>query len=101
MYIRGGYNVHPAEVEAVLGTHPSVAAVAVVPRRDEVMGEVGVAVVVPEAGADPPTLEELRAHGATALARHKLPEAVVHVEDLPLTSGAKPDRARLVQIAAR
>ena len=43
MYVRGGYNVYPMEVEAVLAEHPAVAAVAVVPRPDAVMGEVGVA----------------------------------------------------------
>ena len=47
MYVRGGYNVYPVEVEGVLSTHPDVAAVAVVPRPDDVMGEIGVAVVVP------------------------------------------------------
>ena len=47
MYIRGGYNVHPQEVEAVLVEHPNVAAVAVVPRAHDVFGEIGVAVVVP------------------------------------------------------
>src|SRR5262249_17882006 len=46
MYVRGGYNVYPVEVEAVLSTHPDVAAVAIVPRADDVMGEVGVAFVV-------------------------------------------------------
>ena len=46
-YVRGGYNVHPMEVESVLADHPDVAAVAVVARPDPVMGEVGVAVVVP------------------------------------------------------
>ena len=34
MYVRGGYNVYPVEVEAVLSTHPGVAAVAIVPRAD-------------------------------------------------------------------
>ncbi|HYF45905.1 MAG TPA: AMP-binding protein, partial [Acidimicrobiales bacterium] len=48
-YVRGGYNVYPAEVERVLADHPAVAEVAVAPRPDDVMGEVGVAVVVPVA----------------------------------------------------
>jgi acyl-CoA synthetase (AMP-forming)/AMP-acid ligase II len=47
MFIRGGYNVHPQEVEAVLQAHPGVGEVAVVPRDDPVMGQVGVAFVVP------------------------------------------------------
>ena len=48
MFIRGGYNVFPMEVEGVLADHPGVADVAVVPAPDDVMGEVGVAVVVPD-----------------------------------------------------
>ena len=55
MYIRGGYNVYPVEVEAVLGDHPGVDQVAVVPRPDPVMGEVGVAAVVLAPGAGPRT----------------------------------------------
>ena len=47
MFIRGGYNVYPAEVEATLAAHPAVAEVAVIPRPDPVMGEIGVAVVAP------------------------------------------------------
>ncbi len=68
MYIRGGYNVHPQEVEAVLGTHRAVSDVAVVPRPDDVMGHIGVAVVVPAEGAEPPSLEELRIHASGSLA---------------------------------
>src|SRR5207248_6594261 len=56
MYVRGGYNVYPVEVEGVLSTHPDVAAIAIVPRPDAVMGEIGVAVVVPRSGTTPPSL---------------------------------------------
>lgn len=99
MYIRGGYNVAPAEVEAVLSDHPSVAAVAVAPRPDDVMGEIGVAIVVVRDDAPTPTLEELRAHGAGRLARWKLPEALVVVDTLPLTPMQKLDRAALASAA--
>jgi acyl-CoA synthetase (AMP-forming)/AMP-acid ligase II len=95
MYIRGGYNVHPAEVEAVLLSHPLVAQVAVVPRPDDVMGELGVAVVVPFAGALAPTLEDLRSFAASRLAAYKLPEALVVRDELPLTTMDKLDRRRL------
>ncbi|QYG92556.1 acyl--CoA ligase [Iamia sp. SCSIO 61187] len=95
MFIRGGYNVHPQEVEAVLGRHPGVAQVAVVARPDDVMGEVGVAVVVPHDPTRPPTLEELRGFAADELARHKLPEGLVVRDELPLTSMQKLDRAVL------
>lgn len=95
MFIRGGYNVYPAEVEAVLADHPGVAETAVVPRPDDVMGEVGVAVVVPADPAAPPTLEELRAFLEPRLARYKLPEALRLVDALPLTPMQKVDRTTL------
>lgn len=101
MYIRGGYNVHPQEVEAALGTHPSVAEVAVVPRPDEVMGQIGVAVVVPEPGHDTPDITELREHAAGVLARHKLPEDVVTRSELPFTRGGKLDRGLLCEEVGR
>jgi acyl-CoA synthetase (AMP-forming)/AMP-acid ligase II len=94
MYVRGGYNVYPVEVEAVLSTHPGLRAVAVVPRADPVMGEIGVAVVVPQPGASP-TLDGLRDFAADRLARYKLPEAIDVVDALPLTAGDKLDRRAL------
>ena len=100
MFIRGGYNVFPMEVEAVLSSHPAVADVAVVPRPEPVMGEIGVAVVVPRAGETPPTLDDLRAHGAGRLAAWKLPEAVRVVERLPLTPMQKLDRRALAAVEA-
>ena len=95
MFIRGGYNVYPLEVEAVLASHPDVDDLAVVPRVDEVMGEIGVAVVVPRDPSHPPTLDGLRSFGRTRLSAHKLPEALELVADLPLTAMQKVDRAAL------
>ncbi len=92
VYIRGGYNVHPGEVEAVLRSHPAVADVVVVPRPDPVMGEIGVAVVV---GRSAVTLESLREFAAHQLAAYKLPEAIRVVEALPLTPMDKVDRRKL------
>ena len=60
MYIRGGYNVYPVEVEATLADHPAVAQAAVVGTPDPVLGERGTAFVVAEAGTEPPTLDALR-----------------------------------------
>ena len=100
-WIRGGYNVQPAPVEAALGTHPDVAAVAVVPRDDAVMGQVGVAVVVLRHAARPPSLDSLRDHARGLLAHHQLPEAVVVVDALPLTAGDKVDRRALIAAVAR
>ncbi len=95
MYLRGGENVFPAQVEAVLATHRLVRDIAIVPRRDDVMGNRGVAVVVPVDPEHPPTLDELRAYAADDLARFKLPEDIEIVDALPLTAGHKLDRRSL------
>lgn len=100
MYVRGGYNVFPQEVEAVLEEHDAVSQVAVVPRSDDVMGEVGVAVVVAAPGRPVPTLEELRALGRGRLAAHKLPEALLVVDRLPRTAMEKIDRRALAALVA-
>ncbi|HUI03294.1 MAG TPA: AMP-binding protein [Acidimicrobiales bacterium] len=99
MYVRGGYNVYPLEVENVLSDHPGVAQVAVVARPDAVMGEIGVAVVVARPGTEV-TLDALRAHGRGRLAAYKLPEALVVVPELPRTAMEKVDRAALRAVAA-
>jgi acyl-CoA synthetase (AMP-forming)/AMP-acid ligase II len=96
MYVRGGYNVYPVEVESVLSTHPAVAAIAIVPRPDAVMGEIGVAVVVAREPGRVPTLDELRAFAQPHVAAYKLPEAAVVRDELPLTAGEKVDRRALV-----
>jgi acyl-CoA synthetase (AMP-forming)/AMP-acid ligase II len=98
-YIRGGYNVYPAEVEDALATHVSVARAAVVGVPDEVLGEIGVAVVVAAEGATP-ELDELRAHCAHWLSDYKAPDALVVVEELPLTPMMKVDPGRLRALAA-
>jgi acyl-CoA synthetase (AMP-forming)/AMP-acid ligase II len=95
MFVRGGYNVYPLEVEAVLASHPEVREVAVVPRPDPVMGEIGVAVIVPRQPDEPVSLDELRRFGAERLSHHKLPEAVRVVDALPLTPMQKVDRRAL------
>jgi len=97
MYVRGGYNVYPVEVEGVLSTHPDVAAIAIVPRSDDVMGEIGVAAVVPRDPARPPALADLREFAGAQLAAYKLPEAVAVVDALPLTAGEKVDRRALAE----
>jgi len=98
MYVRGGYNVYPQEVENVLSQHPGVAAVAVVPRTDPVMGEVGVAVVVARDPVNPPTLDDLRVFAGDHVARHKLPEDLALVDALPMTHIQKVDRATLAAL---
>jgi acyl-CoA synthetase (AMP-forming)/AMP-acid ligase II len=99
-FIRGGYNVYPAEVEEVLSSHADVDRVAVVGVPDDVLGEVGVAVVVARAGTAP-DLEALRAHCAVRLADYKAPDAMVVVDELPLTPMMKIDPDRIGALAAR
>ena len=100
MFIRGGYNIYPMEVEGVLLDHPRVAEIAVVPRPDDVMGEIGVAVVVPTDPAAPPTLDDLRTFGKASLAHHKLPEAIRIADELPRNASDKVDRRALAAAEA-
>ncbi len=98
LYIRGGYNVYPAEVEGALSGHPGVAQVAVVGAPDPVLGEIGVAFVVPVAGTEPDEgvlLAALRDRARASLADYKAPDRLVVVDRLPLTSMMKVDKRSL------
>ena len=99
-YIRGGYNVYPAEVEEVLSSHPAVARAAVVGVPDDVLGEIGVAVVVAQEGAAP-ELQRLRTFCAERLSDYKAPDVLVVVDELPLTPMMKVDAGRLAALAAQ
>jgi acyl-CoA synthetase (AMP-forming)/AMP-acid ligase II len=96
MYIRGGYNVYPLEVENVLAEHPQVGKAAVLGLATPVIGEIGVAVVVPSDPAAPPTLDALRAWVRDRLADYKAPDRLELVDELPLTAMLKTDRATLL-----
>jgi acyl-CoA synthetase (AMP-forming)/AMP-acid ligase II len=98
MYIRGGYNVHPGEVERTLSGHAAVKHAAVVGCPAPVIGEIGVACVVPADAARPPTLAELRTHVAEELADYKAPDELLIVDELPLTAMLKPDRLALREL---
>ena len=91
----GAEKVWPEEVERVLATHPKVADVAVTGQPDPEWGEHVVAFVVPRTIDDPPSLEELRAHGAERLARFKLPRELHLVAEIPRTSTGKVRRRAL------
>lgn len=95
MYIRGGYNVYPVEVEARLAEHPAVAEVAVVGAPDPVLGQVGHAFVVLRHGMGA-TTQQLRAWCKDSLADYKAPDEVHFVDCLPLNSMQKVDKAQLV-----
>ncbi len=91
---RGGLKVSPGEIETVLTRHPAVADAAVVATPDPVLGEAICACVV-AAGADKPTLTDVRAYLGGSLARHKLPDELCLVDRIPRTKIGKVDRATL------
>src|SRR2546428_347171 len=95
MFICGGFNVYPAEIEDLLARHPKVARAAVVGLPHEVFGEVGWAFVVPRDPADPPTLAELRAFVGAELASFKRPDGLRVLGELPLTPMFKVDTRAL------
>jgi acyl-CoA synthetase (AMP-forming)/AMP-acid ligase II len=99
-YIRGGYNVYPAEVEAALIAHPRVARAAVVGIPAPVIGEIGVAFVVAEEHTDPVTAAELRAWCRDRIADYKVPDTVVVLDDLPVNATYKVDTTELRTMAA-
>jgi fatty-acyl-CoA synthase len=96
IYISGGENVAPAEVEAVLLSHPAVAQAAVVGVPDDRWGESGVAFVVVRAGMATDE-QELLEHCAAQLSAFKVPTRISMVVALPRTALNKVLRARLRQ----
>jgi acyl-CoA synthetase (AMP-forming)/AMP-acid ligase II len=93
LIISGGFNVYPTEVEDVLARCPGVAEVAVTGTPSDEWGEEVTAWVVPD--GTPPTLDELRAHCAGALAPFKQPRLVRVVDALPRNALGKVVRSRL------
>ncbi|HEX8691345.1 MAG TPA: AMP-binding protein [Longimicrobium sp.] len=98
MFISGGENVFPGEVEAALADCPGVAEVVVVGVRDERWGEVGRAFVVPR-GEAAPSEAELIAHARSRLAGYKVPKQVVFLPEIPRLGSGKPDRRALQEAA--
>ena len=88
MFISGGENVYPAEIEAVLYRHPAVHMCAVVGVPDDRWGEVGVACVVLKPAVQA-TAEALLAHLQANLARFKVPKRVVFMPALPISGAGK------------
>ena len=86
MIIRGGENHFPAEIEAVLVSHPNILQVAVVGLPDDKWGEIIAAFVLSNYVLDP---IELRSHCRTHLSPQKTPSIWVHVPDFPLTGSGK------------
>lgn len=96
MYIVGGFNVYPAEVEEVLFTHPGIQNVAVVGVPDPVMGEVGMAFIIPREGhtLDP---QEVVDFCARQIAAFKVPRYVVIGEPFPMTASGKVQKFKLAE----
>jgi acyl-CoA synthetase (AMP-forming)/AMP-acid ligase II len=94
MFITGGFNVYPAEVEGIMVRHPAVAQVAVIGLPDERMGEVGQAVVVKRPGADWDDAGFL-AWCKENMANYKVPRSVRVVDALPVNPSGKVMKFRL------
>lgn len=99
MFIQGGYNVYPAEIEAVLASHPEVVMAAGIGVPDPVLGEVGRFHVVrrPGSALDAQALQE---HCRERLADYKVPRQIVFSEALPMTTAGKIHKAALRQQVA-
>jgi fatty-acyl-CoA synthase len=98
MFIVGGSNAYPAEIERLMSQHPAVKQAYVVGVPDERLGEVGFAFVERRAGAGA-TADEIVAHCAATMADYKVPRYVRFVEEWPLTSSGKIQRFRLQEEA--
>ncbi|MBM3514521.1 MAG: AMP-binding protein [Alphaproteobacteria bacterium] len=94
MYISGGFNCYPAEVEKLLAAHPAIEMVAVTGVPDERLGEVGKAWIVLRAGA---TLNEaaLIAWSRENMANYKVPKSVTFLNDLPRNAAGKVSKREL------
>ncbi len=100
MFINGGFNVYPAEVEGLMLAHPSIAQVAVVGMPDDRLGEVGAAFVVAVQGTDPDP-DHLVDWCQSKMANYKAPRQITIVDTLPLNASGKVLKFELrEQIAA-
>jgi fatty-acyl-CoA synthase len=103
MFVSGGENVYPPEVEDVIADHPAVAEVVVVGVPDEQWGTVGKAVVEPTENAVksadeeelPLTTGELTAFLSERMARFKIPKHLAFVDEMPMSGPSKLDRAAI------
>src|SRR5262249_21364933 len=98
MFVSGGENIYPAEIERMLERHPDVAQAAVIPIDDELKGQKPVAFAVRKLGRQPSEHEIKRFALANAPA-YAHPRFVWFVDELPLASTNKVDRAALQRLA--
>ena len=95
MFISGGENVYPVEVEAVIAEMPEVLDCAVIGVADEKWGEVGAAILLLKAGSDEVTGQAVIDFIRSRLAAYKAPKHVKFVEDLPRTPSGKVQKHKL------
>jgi acyl-coenzyme A synthetase/AMP-(fatty) acid ligase len=96
---RGGVTIVPAEVEPVIGRHPAVHEVAIVPLPDDRLGERACAAIIARPGHTAPTLAELQEFlAAEGVAKYTWPESVEVFEDFPRTPSLKPVKRDLVKL---
>ena len=100
MFISGGFNAYPAEIERLLLTHPDIAQAAVIGVPDERMGEVGMAFVVPAAGADARRPRRSWPGRASTWRASRRPAHVRVVEALPMNASNKVLKTELRRLAA-
>jgi len=94
MYLQGGFNVYPVEVENLLTRHPKVMMAAGIGVPDAVLGEVGRFYIVPQPGTEP-TEEEIIEYCRENLADYKVPRQIVFKAELPLTPVGKIMKSQL------
>ena len=99
MFIVGGFNAYPAEIENLLLHHPDIQQAAVIGIPDERLGEVGMAFVVLGTGVSV-TSDELVAWGREQMANYKAPRRVEIVDELPLNATGKVMKEELRARAA-
>jgi len=99
MFVVGGFNVYPAEVENMMSAHPAIGQVAVVGIPDARLGEVGLAYVVPRPGTDA-TSDAIVEWCREQMANYKVPRAVEFVDGLPLNASGKVLKYELRERAA-
>ena len=94
MYISGGFNCYPAEIERLMAPHPAVAQVAVIGVADERLGEIGCAFVVRRPGAELSEADCI-AWCRRQMANYKVPRHVRFVDALPTNASNKVDKKSL------
>ncbi|MFT7599058.1 MAG: acyl-CoA synthetase (AMP-forming)/AMP-acid ligase II [Acidimicrobiales bacterium] len=98
MFIMGGFNAYPAEIERMMIEHPAIGMVAVIGVNDDRMGEVGAAFVIAAPGTSP-TESEVIEWSRERMANYKVPRFVRFVDELPMTASGKVQKSELRDLA--